>query len=163
MTDPRPDSDRPVPFPLLRSAATLLVVVLLPGGLITVSLELLGQPIHSQVNLLAIGICLAGCLVGLLPVWLLSRQHRHGAAQGFMAGMMLRVLVCAAGYFALQWGGYEHAPLLLYYLAGWYLATLMVEVKLVSSFLLLHAIAPHPDTNQQTTEPLGRVRLEGDV
>lgn len=141
---PEQDHDTPVPFPLWRSAGTLVGSAMFPAGLISVGLHLLGQPVFAQVNLIAAAICGVGGVIGLLPVWFLSKQHRHGAAQGFMAGMLLRVLICAAAYFALQWGGYAHAGVLLYFLAGWYLATLLVEVKLISSFLLAHAVAPTP-------------------
>ncbi|MBB6430416.1 hypothetical protein [Algisphaera agarilytica] len=177
LTTPTDPDDTPVPFPLMPSAGKVLGAALFPAGLISVGLHLLGQADHAQVNLIAAAICGVGCIVGLVPVWFLSKQHRHGAAQGFMAGMLLRVALCVTAYFALQWSGYPHAKLLVYYMAGWYLLTLMVEVKLVSSFLLEHAVAPAvaesapEDAEPASAEPsdanaaapTGRAGLEGDV
>ncbi|MEM7625159.1 MAG: hypothetical protein AAF333_05975 [Planctomycetota bacterium] len=166
--------DTPVPFPVLRSAGKLLGAAMFPAGLISVGLHLLGQPVHAQVNLIAAAICGVSAALALLPVWVLSKHHRHGAAQGFMAGIMLRILLCAAAVLGLQWVGYPHDRLLIYYAAAWYLVTLVVEVKLVSSFLLAHAVAPAVPGNPAANPTAGyepnsanasppRTGLQGDV
>lgn len=172
--DPSAASEKPPAFPILRASATLLAGTMLLAGTSTGLLWLLQQTALSQVNFIAAVVCGLSGVIGFLPVWLLSRQHRHGAAQGFLIGMLLRMVICAAAVFTLQWAGYEHAKIAVFFFAGWYLLTLIFEVKLVSSFLLAHAVkpsAPEPATSDSLETrtmspqdpPASGVRLEGEL
>ncbi len=131
----------PVPFPVGRAMTVMgAAVVLLAAGLFLV-LRGMGWPVHATQNLIAAGVCGGSGLVGLLPTWVMSRKSRYGAAQGFLVGVVLRMFVAGAVVLAAQWGGYEHGRLLGYWVGGWYLAVLALEVKLVSSFVRDHSVA----------------------
>lgn len=142
MPDAKGADAAPVPFPLGRSALVLGGLVLVVAGAAHVGLSRAGWEGHVAGNLIGAVTCGGGGLLGLLPVWSMSRRDRHGAAWGFMAGILLRMIACGAVIMGLQWGGYAHAGVATFYVGGWYLLVLTAEVKLVSSFLLAHAGPP---------------------
>ena len=137
-------------FPVVRAAAVIAVVTLVVAGLAYAGLRIAGQPLHADLNLLAAAICGGTGLIALLPVWLGSKQSSHGAAFGFMAGILIRMAVAGGVVMVLTWAtDWPHAVDLSYWVAGWYLLVLLVEVKLISSFVVV--VAPgaprHPRFN----------------
>ena len=123
-------------FPVARAAAVLTGVTLVVVGLTYAGLRIAGQPLHANLNLLAAAICGGTGLVALLPVWLGSKQSSHGAATGFMAGILVRMMLAGGIVMGLMWGtDWPHAQSLSMWVAGWYLLVLLVEVKLISSFV----------------------------
>ena len=89
------------PFPLKRSSGVLLAVAMVgiaTTGLVLKSIEMSGQMLVSQ----AIGLsCLGVSLFSLLPVWWMSRKARVRAAQGFMIGVLLRLLLGGAVFWVM--------------------------------------------------------------
>ncbi len=137
-----PLSDADV-FPVVRSAAVLGAGTLVLAGLIYAGLFVANQPLHANLNLMAAALCGGTALVALLPVWLGSKQSSHGAATGFMASILIRMSLDGGVVMYAQWAtDWPHAQLFSYWVAGWHLAVLLIEVKLISSFVL--AIAPGP-------------------
>lgn len=139
-------------FPVVRAAAVIAGVTLVVAGLGYAGLRLAGQPLHADLNLLAAAICGGTGLIALLPVWLGSKQSSHGAAFGFMAGILIRMAVAGGVVMVLTWAtDWPHAVDLSYWVAGWYLLILMVEVKLISSFVT--TVAPGAPRYPQFTPP----------
>lgn len=135
MTDHQPNAT--AVFPVRRATATLALAVVIVAGGIYLTLTLLDAPTHARLNLIAAAVCGGAGLVGLLPVWALSRTHQHGAAYGFMIGILLRMVVAGGAVGLAQWGlKLPDAQALSLWIAGWYLIVLAVEVKLVSSHVL---------------------------
>ncbi len=139
MTEQAP-TQQPKPFPLMRAAGTLALAVGLVLLAIHLTLDRLGYAQQIQWNLLAAAVCGGAGLVGLLPVWHLSRKHPHGAAQGFMVGILLRMAVAGGAVIVTQWvlkvpgsAGFSM------WVGAWYLIVLTVEVKLVAGFVLRHS------------------------
>lgn len=141
-SNPPAPAGNPVPFPIVRAVAVLGGVVLLVAAGVYLILSGLGRPVHAEQNLIAAAVCGGAGLVGLLPVWALSRNSSHGAAMGFMAGIVLRLFVAGGVVLGAQFQGYEHAQILSLWVAGWYLMVLMIEVKLVAGFALKHSVVP---------------------
>lgn len=137
-----PLSDADV-FPVARSVVVLGASTLVLAGLIYAGFTLAGQPLQANLNLMAAALCGGTGLVALLPVWLGSKQSSHGAAAGFMAGILIRMALAGGAVMYAQWAtNWPHTQWFSYWVAGWYLAVLIIEVKLISSFVT--AIAPGP-------------------
>ena len=77
-------------FPVLRATLVLALVVSGVAAAAYYALASLGQPDHARYNVIAAAICGGAGLIGLMPVWLLSRRHPHGAAQGFRRRILRR-------------------------------------------------------------------------
>ena len=142
--NPLPPSP-PAPFPIARPMAVLAGGVLALALVATGVCLALGYPGQIKLNLLAAAVCGGAGLIGLLPVWLMSRHSAYGAAMGFMAGVMFRMFVAGGIVLYTQWGlHWESASAFTFWIAGWYLAVLALEVKLVSSHVLTTLPQPAP-------------------
>jgi hypothetical protein len=128
-------------FPFVRNAAILAGISLALAGVSSGTMILLDHPIFATLNALAAGLCTVTALLALIPVAALSRAHPHGAAQGFMIGILVRMLTTASVVLVLIWQNWEHARAFSYFVAGWYMVVLIIEVKLVSSHALAHSAA----------------------
>ena len=136
MTTPNP-APRTAAFPFGRAAAimTAVVVVLAAVAHLVVS-QLLAMPEAGRLNLIGAATCGGAGLLGLVPVWLLSRRAgMQGAAMGFLLGMLIRMgLGAAVVLTAAAWGD-PQARVLGFWVVGWYLLVLTTEVILLSSYL----------------------------
>lgn len=141
-------------FPVARAAAVLAGATLVVAGLAYAGLRLAGQPLHADLNLMAAALCGGTALIALLPVWLGSKQSSHGAAAGFMGGILIRMALAGGAVMFAQWAtDWPHAVFFSYWVAGWYLLTLLIEVKLISSFVT--RVAPGPPRYPQFDTPAG--------
>ena len=130
-------------FPIVRSATTLGLVTLSALCFSAGVLTMLGLDRHARLDAMAALVCGGAGLIGLLPVWLLSRSMAHGAAQGFLIGVLLRMVVAGGVVVAAQWWWkLPDATALSLWIGGWYILVLMIEVKLVSNHVLRR---PRPD------------------
>ena len=70
-----------------------------------------------------------------LPVWLMSGSSPIGAAQGFIVGLLIRMVLCLVAAFGLVAGtSFEIMPVCVS-MVLWYLLLLSVEVFLISRYL----------------------------
>ncbi|MEE9405341.1 MAG: hypothetical protein V3V20_10630 [Algisphaera sp.] len=156
MNTPADNNPRPLTaadiFPIGRAALQLGGVVLVVTGLLYAGFTLAGQPLNAKLNLIAAAICGVSGILALIPVWLGSKASTHGGAAGFMAGILVRMALTGGIVLYLQWGTqWPHARHLSFWVAGWYLGVLLVEVKLISSYVL--AVAPGPPRYPQAGHP----------
>jgi len=122
-----------MPFPLLKSILWLVGTVLLLAMAIAGAMAGLGWSDHVWMNEVGAVVCGGAGVVGLIPVWVLSKRLPHGAAMGFLVGILFRMAVAGTVVLVVQWSDQPYARFLSYWIAGWYLVVLTIEVKLVSS------------------------------
>ncbi len=124
-------------FPFLRASAVMAAVVVVLA-LVTHLLTryLLAMPEAGRLNLIGAVTCGGAGLLGLVPVWLLSRRAgMQGAAMGFLLGMLIRMGLGAAVVIGAAALGDPQARVLGFWVVGWYLVVLTTEVILLSSYL----------------------------
>jgi hypothetical protein len=149
------DSNQPLSvFPIQRGALTLALTIAVVAAAFYVALGAVGYPTHARLSTLAAVICGGAGVIGLLPVWSLSRRHPHGAAYGFMAGILFRMVVAGGAVVVAQWVlRMPDAQPLSMWIAGWYLIVLVVEVKLVSSHVLAAGTAVNATARGVALDP----------
>lgn len=152
MTSPPTPQPAATVFPIARSIVWLAVVVVVLATIVSGVCMAMDKPLQSQLSALAAGLCLVGGVAGFLPVWLMSKSSPHGGAMGFLTGIMLRMALVGGVVLYLQWAtDWPHAHRFSFWIAGWYLVVLMIEVKLVSSHVL--TVAPGAAGQAGTTPP----------
>jgi len=146
-------------FPIQRAVPVLALFVAAVAFAVYFGLNALAQPAHARLNLIAALICGGAGVVGLLPVWVLSKQQPHGAAYGFMAGILFRMFVAGGAVVLAQWVlKLPDARPLSMWIAGWYLIVLVMEVRLVSA----HVLAAYPGSRKQPVAPHAGVTLKSE-
>lgn len=141
----RPEAE----FPILRAAAWLGLWTVMLAAVVHVVLSLQDATRgFTKLNLLAAAVCGGSGLVGLLPVWWTSRNTPDAGAMGFLAGILFRMFVAGGAVLYAMWGtDWAAAQTFSLWVAGWYLAVLLIEVKLVSSHVLKYAGPAAPGNN----------------
>lgn len=127
-----------VVFPIVSGAVILISATAVVAAMVALGLGYgLGAWKQSELSTLGAAISLIGGLAGLFPVWFLSRQSLQAGAMGFMAGIVIRLVICGTAVLIAR-GMMEStrdARFFSIWVAGWYLALLAIEVKLLSSYL----------------------------
>lgn len=118
-------------FPIIASLAVLLGATLVLGGGSWLALVAMGMQGQANWAVWAAAICGGFGLLGLVPVALLDQRMQGGAAFGFLAGMLVRMAGCgAAAIIGTTRMGLPKS--FGYWVAGMYLALLVVELVIVS-------------------------------
>ena len=89
-------------------------------------------------------VCLIAAVIAQMPVRWLSTQAPEGAAQGFLIGLIIRMLICAAAVLVLPFVskvGQWSAGL---WTVAWYVMLLGLEVVLLGRYLLRRDIRLPP-------------------
>jgi len=127
---------KPLPiiaFPLFKSLAWLLGCTVLLAALTGGVLAALQRMDQFADAMAAMVICTALGAIGFVLMAVLSRKVAHGAAMGFMASTGIRLIGCGSvAVLALARGG---DSMFVYWLAGMYLALLVIEVAIVAAIL----------------------------
>jgi len=147
MTQP---TDSPLVFPIVKASLTLTAVLLVSAGVVFgLLMGILGMPKQAGLSLIGALVSLSIGLSGFLPVWLMSRRSSYGSAYGFLVSILVRCVVGAAAVAWLRWGGVPGTQAAVMWVAGWYMLVLGVEVKLISSHVLVatKVSGPVPETN----------------
>ena len=122
-------------FPVVSISVKLTMSVLIAAGVATVVLLLSGNSRFVVVTMITGGVCLFAAMSALLPVWLMSGSSPIGAAQGFIVGLLIRMILCLVAAFGLIVGtSFEMMPVCVS-MVLWYLSLLSVEVFLISRYL----------------------------
>lgn len=143
------DASQTPQFPLKASLLVLLAIGVVLAIVAGVGLPAVGMQAMQAPALTAIGLCVTFGLIGLVPVWVMDRRMEHGAAFGFLAGMGIRLIGCAAGFFIFK-SYMDGAELVFaYWTAGVYFVLLMVELWLVGQYVRQMQPAAGPELEAQ--------------
>jgi apolipoprotein N-acyltransferase len=94
---------------------------------------------HADPAALAFAVCGGFALLSLLPIVIMDRRMPAGAAYGFLVGMMIRLIGCAAAV----WVGnrMKVGSQFTYWMAGAYLYVLMIELILIGRYVPTDPVA----------------------
>lgn len=126
-----------VPFPLGRSSVTLGALVVLLAAVCLAVLQRLGWTDHYRYVLIAASVCGGSAILSMVPVWILSRKSIQGAAQGFLAGILVRMAICGAAVVILGRVVPAEKTMSSLWIGGWYMVVLMCELLLVGRYIKL--------------------------
>lgn len=140
-------SDRPTRFAWPTAAAVLVLTTGSAAAIAAGGLPRLGFAEHADPAALAFAVCGGFALLSLLPIVIMDRRIPAGAAYGFLVGMMIRLIGCAA---AVWWGHrMKVGPQFTYWMAGAYLYVLVIELILIGRYVRrIQLPAPSPKTGQ---------------
>lgn len=146
------------PLPAFRPGRTAGWFVVGWGLLLLASqgvLRLLHRGDLEPMNHAAALVCGAAGLTSLVPVWVLSFRSLSAAALGFLAGTLVRLALCGAAVLAAgHWLDRVASDRFGLWVAGWYVATLMLDVWLVGAFVVRPPGPPGSlETPQSTPSP----------
>jgi NO-binding membrane sensor protein with MHYT domain len=133
------------PRPGFAWVRALAVMVAMSAAFVAAALFLLpsvGWAGHERDALWAIAVVGGFGVVSMIVIALLDRRMPYGAAYGFMASMVVRMVGCAAAVFVGQRLGMDAAFGL--WVAGLYMVYLVAEVALVGQYVktLVRPAAP---------------------
>jgi len=117
-------------FPLMTSAGLIVVAAGVLDLVALGGLRLAGMANHGPSVNWALAICAGFGVLGLLPAAILDRKMPFGAAYGFMLGMLIRMIGCAAVTFAVLKRDLA-LPAFTMWMGGAYLAVLLVETSIL--------------------------------
>jgi len=125
------------PFNIGRAILVLLADVVLVSVVCIGVLRLAGWT--HQIRFVVIGatVCGGAAILSLFPVWILSRKSVQGAAQGFLAGILIRMALCGGAVVILGRISVEDKAASSLWIAGWYMVVLMCELVLVGRYIKL--------------------------
>ncbi len=143
-------------FPVMQALLALVGLSVVLGLMVWFGMNALGQPAQAHDGVLSLAVVAGAGLLGLCLVRPLEKKMVGGAAWGFLAGMLIRLPVCAAFIFlapSMKWG---QGPSLVLWVAGWYFSLTMVEAALVGRHVkktaAAHALALRA-AQQSTQQP----------
>lgn len=135
----------PPAFPVAQAMLALGGLSAVLGAGAWFGMHALGRPEQAHDGVLALAVVAGAGVLGLCLVRPLEKKMAGGAAWGFLAGMVIRLPVCAAFIFlapSMRWG---QGPSLTLWVAAWYFGLTMVEAVLVGRHVkktaAAHAVA----------------------
>lgn len=131
MTASQPTAD----FPLMRAASALASVGVVAVAIAVAVIALVGAFAQIIPALSTAAVCIIASLVAQLPVYWRAPAAPEGAAQGFLIGMVLRMVVCLGAVIALAAATKLPLTPLALWMLMWYLLLLVVEVTLLVRYL----------------------------
>lgn len=124
-------------FPIVPAMLTLWLACVAVAVVVTGVAYATGHAEHARLSAIAALVCGGAGLMGMLPVWAMSRHSLHGAAYGFLVGILFRMLAAGGVVLAAQWWWkWDNATALALWVVGWYLLVLVIEVKLVAGYVM---------------------------
>lgn len=134
--------DTPAAFPIVRTALIVGAAAVLLGLIGWGACTALGRAVLAHDWALATAVVGGAGVVGLLPAWILTPRMKGGSAWGFLAGMALRLPLCAIAILVLPKLGLTRGGAFADSVAALYLLLLLVEVAAVSRFIKKNAPSP---------------------
>ncbi len=122
-------------FPLTRAASALALVGLIAATVAAAVVSLIGAEMQLAPAMSTAAVCLIAALAALWPVCWRAPIAPEGAAQGFLIGMVFRMIVCLGAVIGLAALTDLSVVALALWMLVWYLLLLVVEVGLLVGYL----------------------------
>lgn len=148
------------PFPVVQAMLALGGVSAALGLAAWFGLKAAGSPEQAHDAALSLAVVASAGLLGMCLVRPLEKSMNGGAAWGFLAGMVIRLPLCAAFIYLAPRMKWVQGPSLTLWVAAWYFGLTMVEAVLVGRHVKqtasAHAVAlkASQQSAQQPTEVL---------